>query len=119
MCNFLRSVLPQQKLEVMDRQCYSSVIFRKQKKIPPISVRVGGSKREEKPQAQFLALLFMFCLLPLSLLYVNWATQEGCFFYLRSSLWSSDLPLFYFQGLSPSLSFSHCHFGLLFPILAT
>lgn len=30
-----------------------------------------------------------------------------------------DLPLFYFRGLFPSLSFSHRHFGLLFPILST
>ena len=30
-----------------------------------------------------------------------------------------DLSLFYFHGLFPSLSFSHCHFGLLFPILTT
>ena len=30
-----------------------------------------------------------------------------------------DLPLFYFHRLSPSLSFSHRHFGLLFPILPT
>ena len=30
---------------------------------------------------------------------------------------SFDLPLFYFRGLFPSLSFSHCHSGLLFPIL--
>ena len=29
------------------------------------------------------------------------------------------LPLFYFPGLFPSLSFSHRHFGLLFPILST
>ena len=35
-----------------------------------------------------------------SLPYVNWASQEGCLFYLRSSLWSSDLPLFYFHGFS-------------------
>ena len=40
-------------------------------------------------------------------------------FYLRSSLRSSDLPLFYFRRLFPSLSFSHLHSGLLFPILAT
>ena len=32
---------------------------------------------------------------------------------------SFDLPLFYFRRLFPSLSFSHCHFGLLFPILTT
>ena len=43
--------------------------------------------------------------------------QERCVFYLRFSLRSSDLPLFYFRGLSPSRSFSHRHSGLLFPIL--
>ena len=32
---------------------------------------------------------------------------------------SFDLPLFYFHGLFPFFSFSHCHFGLLFPILTT
>ena len=32
---------------------------------------------------------------------------------------SLDLPLSYFRGLFPSLSFIHCHFGLLFPILTT
>ena len=47
-------------------------------------------------------------------------SQECCLLYLRSSLLSSDLlPLFYFRGLFPPLSFSHCHFGLLFPILTT
>ena len=45
--------------------------------------------------------------------------QPGVLFYLRSSLWSSDLLLFYFCGLFPSLSFSHRHLGLLFPILPT
>ena len=32
---------------------------------------------------------------------------------------ASILYFFYFCRLSPSLSFSHCHFGLLFPILTT
>ena len=32
---------------------------------------------------------------------------------------SFDLPVFYFHGLFPSSSFSHCHFGLLFPVLTT
>ena len=32
---------------------------------------------------------------------------------------SFDLPLFYFRGLFSSLSFSHRHSGLLFPILTT
>ena len=30
-----------------------------------------------------------------------------------------DFPLFYFHGLFPSLSFSHHHFGVIFPILTT
>ena len=66
-----------------------------------------------------LAPLFICFFLPLGLPYVNWASQEGCMFYLRSSLWSLDLPLLHFRGLFPSLSFSHCHSGLLFPILTT
>ena len=37
----------------------------------------------------------------------------------HSSLRASDLLLFYFRRLFPSLSFSHRHFGLLFPILPT
>ena len=56
---------------------------------------------------------------PLDLPYVTWASQECSLSYLRSSLQSSDLPLFYFHGLFPSLSFIHCHSGLLFPILTT
>ena len=44
---------------------------------------------------------YMFSL-PLGLPCVNWASQECSLFYLRSSLWSSDLPLFYFHGLFPS-----------------
>ena len=61
----------------------------------------------------------LYVFLSLGLSYVNWASQECCLFYLRSSLGSWDLPLFYFRGLSPSLSFSHCHSGLLFPVLST
>ena len=69
------------------------------------------------------APLFMYFRHPpptsLGLPYVNWASQECCLFYLRPSLRSSDLPLLYFHGLFPSLSFSHHHSGLLFPILTT
>ena len=70
-----------------------------------------------------LWLFYFICLslpnLSLGLYYVNWASQECCLLYLRSSLRSSDLLLFYFRGLFPSLSFSHRHFGLFFPILPT
>ena len=77
-------------------------------------------RHEEKREPQPFGSSFYMFSLPLGLPYVNWASQECCLFYLRSSLQSSfDLPLFYFRGLFLSLSFSHCHFGLLFPILTT
>ena len=79
---------------------------------------VGGVAGGEKEKALWLLLLYVFS--------SPWAcpmqigpSQECCLFYLRSSLQSSDLPLFYFCGLFPSLSFSRRHFGLLFPILPT
>ena len=78
--------------------------------------RVRGRKRET-PQP-FGSSFYMF-FLPLGLPYINWARQECCLFCLRSSLQSSDLPLFYFCGLFPSLSFGHQRFGLLCPILTT
>ena len=99
------------------------------RKIHLRGVRACRSKdvREEHPSARSggwggwraLWLLFLYVFLSLGLSYVNWASQECCLFYLRSSLRSSDLPLFYFRRLFLSLSFSHCHFGLLFPILPT
>ena len=73
-------------------------------------------KREPWP---FGSSFYMFFSSPLGLPYANWASQECYLFYLRSSLRSSDLPFSYFQELFPSLSFSHRHFGLLFPILPT
>ena len=66
-----------------------------------------------------LAPLFICFFLPLGLPYVNWASQECCLLLLRSSLRSLDLPLIYVRWLFPSLSFSHRHSGLLFPILTT
>ena len=81
------------------------------------SSRREGGLTQKGERLNLGSSFYMFCLLPLSLPYVNWASQECCLFYLRSSLQSSDLPLFYFRGLFPSLSFSHRHSGLLFPIL--
>ena len=52
----------------------------------------------------WLWLLYLYVYLSLGLSYVNWASQECCLFYLRSSLRSSDLLLFHFLGLFPSLS---------------
>ena len=64
-------------------------------------------KEGERPPALWLLFLyvffFFFFLLSLGLPYVNWASKECCFFYLRSSVWSSGLALFYFHGLFPYL----------------
>ena len=75
---------------------------------------VGGRERES-----WLWLFYLYVYLSLGLSCVNWASQECCLFYLRSSLRFSDLLLFHFCGLFPSLSCSHRHFGLLFPVLPT
>ena len=57
----------------------------------------------ERENAHFGSSFFMF-FLPLGLPYVNWVSQECCLFYLKSSLWSSDLPLTFlcsiFMGFS-------------------
>ena len=106
--------------------CYSSMLqlsFIGQAKENTSSRHEGGltqkTRREEKTEAQFWLLFLCFFLPALSLPYVNWSSQEGCLFYLRFSLWSLDLPFFHFWGLVPSLSFSHHHFELFFPILTT
>ena len=92
------------------------------RKIHLQGVRARRSKdtRRSAPQCagereRELLLLYLYVYLSLGLSYVNWASQEYCLFYLRSS----DLPFFYFCGLFPSLSFSHHNFGLLSPILPT
>ena len=87
---------------------YSSLLFGKQRKIHSWGVRVGWPKRcKEKRERRlsFGSSLYMFYRLPLSLPHVNWASQEGCLLHLRSSLWSSELPLFHFHKFIPSLSF--------------
>ena len=76
-------------------------------------------KRREAPSPILAPPFTFFVLLTLGMPYVNWAGQECCLFYLRSSFRSLDLPLFYFYMLVPSLSFSNRHSGLLFPILTT
>ena len=72
-----------------------------------------GGRGGESP----LAPLFMFFPSPGPAL-CKWA-WPGVLIDLKSSLQSPDLLLFYFCELFPSLSFSHHHFGLLFPILTT
>ena len=109
---------------------------KKKEKIHPLGIRAcprkihederervsewGWAWERERPPALWLLFLYVvFFSLPLGLPYVNRASLEFCLFYLRSSFWSSDLPLPNFCWLFHSLSFSHCPSGLLFPILTT
>ena len=96
------------------RACRPKDTKRREKEKKNKHTLAWGRERERLPA---LWLLFLCFFLPLGLPYVNWARQECCLFYLRSSLRSLDVPLFCFRGLFPSLSFSHHHSGLLFPIL--
>ena len=119
---FLSSVSLQQKFEVMDRPSVTAQFYWQAKENTSLRHESGPSQkmqREESPGLNFGSSFCMSFLLPLSLSCVNWSSQEGCLFYLRSSLQSSDLPLFYFRGLFPSLCFSHHHSELPFPILTT
>ena len=107
---------------VLQAPCYNSVLSRKQRRIHPWGVRAGRPKRpREKRGAQpnFGSSFYIFFSPHPGPALVNWASQECCLFYPRFSLQSSDLPLFYFHSPFPSLSFNHCHSGLLFPILTT
>ena len=72
---------------------------------------------EQRERESTLAPPFICFFLPWACPMQIGLSQECCLFYLRSSLRSSVLPLFYFHGLFPSLSFSYCHFEILFPIL--
>ena len=141
-CNFLGSVLPQQKFELtgepvlqlgvkawfvlqecvissvlschsktlkqLINQCYCSVLqlsFIWQAK-ENTSSRHEDRPTQKKSGAQFWLLFsFVFFLLPLSLPYVNWASQEGYLFHLRFSLRSLDLPLLYFHRIFPFFVF--------------
>ena len=65
-------------------QCYSSVLFGKQRKIHPQSMKQANPKDVKRRESRavkgsILTLHFIcFFLLPLSLSCVNWVSQEGC-----------------------------------------
>ena len=94
---------------------HGSVLFGKQRIIHPQCVRAGGPQRRVV-NPSWLPLFIHFVSSPSSLPSANWASQQGYLLHLWFSLWSLDIPLFYFHEIFP-LSFSHYHSGLLFPIL--
>ena len=116
-CNFLGSVSLQQRFEMAD-QCYSSVTaeFYLASKGKYTLKAWGGPTPKETPQSTLASPFIRFVSSPPSLTYANWASQDGCLFHLRFSLQSSDFLSFHFCGLFLSLTFSHHHFRLLFPI---
>ena len=117
------SALGQTVLQLSDRsviQLHVTAQFylENKRKIHPRGLRGMPTQkmwREEKEPQPCGSSFHMFFLLPLGLPCVNWASQECCLFYLRSSLQFLDLSLFSFRKLFPSLSSSHHHSELLFP----
>ena len=112
-CNFLGSVLPPQRFEMVD-QCYSLVTAQGvigQAKERTSLRHEGGSTPKKRRQSICLGFLLLYTLsappsLSPSLHYANWASQEqACLFHLRFSLWSEDFLLFHFLRLFPFFVF--------------
>ena len=116
-------------------QCYSSILFRrlqgdpslkKRREWRSVPVRADGGprgavQRESERARACLAPPFM-CFLPPGAALCKLGSARGAVLpeVLTPVLGPFfDLPLFYFCRLFPSLCFSHCHSGLLFPILTT
>ena len=81
-CNFLSSVLPQQKFEALDRPVLKLSFFWQAKENTSLRWEDGTTQktqREKSPEAQFWLLFLYVFSPPLELPYVNWASQEGCF----------------------------------------
>ena len=112
-CNFLPSISLQQKCEATDGPMFhfsdrsvlqlpvtaQFYLVCKGKYILEAWGHANPKDTKRKISGPILAPLFKcFFLLPLGLPFVNWASQECYLFYLRSSLCSSDLPLFNFMG---------------------
>ena len=104
-CNFLSSVLPQQKFEAMNRPLLQLSIFWQAKENTSSRSKGGPHKIQEEKRGppprlgSILAPLFVcFFLHLMNLPYVNWARQEGCLFYLRFSLGPWTFLCFIFTG---------------------
>ena len=86
-------------------ECSSSVpawFYLASKRYYPSS-REARLTQKERPNLD--SSFYMFCLLLLSLPCVNWASQEGCLFHLRFSVWFLDFLLFHFHRLFPFFVF--------------
>ena len=116
-CDFLSSVLSQQKFEATDgpalqpldgpvlQLCVTAQFYLKSKGkyiLEAEEMPTQRMRREKRP------------LLPLGLPYVKWASQGCCLFYLRSSLQFSDFSLFYFHGLFLLCLLATCILGSFF-----
>ena len=130
-CNFLGSVSLQQKFEATDGPALQPRVIssdgsvlqphvtaqfyleRKGKYILEVWGRTNPKDMKRKPLAQFWLLFLYVFPPPRGPALVNWASQECCLFYPRSSG-----PLTFvcsiFCGLSPSLAFSHHHLDSFF-----
>ena len=65
----------------------------------------GAWERDPRP---FGSSFYMFFFPPPGPVYVNWASQRHYLFYLRSSLWSLDLPFVLYLQAFPFLVFCCC-----------
>ena len=121
-CNFLGSVLSQQKFELMDAPVLQPCVISLDRPLLQLWVtaqlsleskgkyilKVWGradpkDAKRSPPRAQFGSSFYVFFLLPLSLPYVNWASQEISLFYLRFSLQSFSSVHFSCSVVSDSL----------------
>ena len=79
----------------------------------------GEPTPKERPRSILTLYFYMFVFSPpwACHMQIGLAKKGLCLFHLKFSLWSMDFLLFHcsiFRGFSLSLSFSHCHFWLLF-----
>ena len=83
--------------------------------------RQRESARERQRETWPFGFSFCIFFLPTTpgLPYVNWASQECCLSYLRSSLQSSEFPLFYFRGLFLPCLLATAILDSFFPLLTT
>ena len=80
-CNFLSSVLPQQKFEVTAGQCYSSILLAsKGKYILKVQGQADPKDEKGREAPNFGSSFYMFFLLPLSLSYVIGLARRAVFF---------------------------------------